>query len=213
MGLSLVPAFATVYQRLTLPEPPLHSAARRKYIDRIDLSWNSTSATRELHSEPEEKLETDVNVSSESSPLTHQMYLLMFRYSRRCTETGAHTRYVATLHSQYGSMIRLNIRPEFLEYLSEGDHWKHLTGTCLCWFLTNIACATFSPWCISTYVLLSPRFYGVNLNQNFVLEQIGFQGTTGTPWQKLFKIATGSLIITVLGFIPGTSMFPLMVLY
>ncbi|KAF4580540.1 hypothetical protein EYR38_003139 [Pleurotus pulmonarius] len=166
MGLSLVPAFATVYQRLTLPEPPLHSAARRKYIDRIDLSLNSTSATRELHSEPEEKLETDVNVSIEDVP------------------KPAHIR-------------------EFLEYLSEGDHWKHLTGTCLCWFLTNIACATFSPWCISTYVLPPPRFYGVNLNQNFVLEQIGFQGTTGTPWQKLFKIATGSLIITVLGFIPA----------
>ncbi|KAF4567148.1 hypothetical protein EYR40_006142 [Pleurotus pulmonarius] len=148
MGLSLVPAFATVYQRLTLPEPPLHSAARRKYIDRIDLSLNSTSATRELHSEPEENLETDVNVSTEDVP------------------KPAHIR-------------------EFLEYLSEGDHWKHLTGTCLCWFLTNIA------------------FYGVNLNQNFVLEQIGFQGTTGTPWQKLFKIATGSLIITVLGFIPA----------
>ncbi|KDQ27276.1 hypothetical protein PLEOSDRAFT_51304 [Pleurotus ostreatus PC15] len=114
MGLSLVPAFATVYQRLTLPD-----------------------ATRELQSEAEEKLQTDINVS------------------------------------------------KFLEYLSEGGHWKHLVGTCLCWFLTNIA------------------FYGVNLNQNFVLEQIGFQGTTGTPWQKLFKIATGSLIITVLGFIPG----------
>lgn len=148
MGLSLVPAFATVYQRLTLPEPPLHSAARRKYIDRVDLSLNGTSATRELHSEPEEKLETGINVSIEDVP------------------KPAHIR-------------------EFLEYLSEGDHWKHLVGTCLCWFLTNIA------------------FYGVNLNQNFVLEQIGFQGTTGAPWQKLFKIATGSLVITVLGFIPG----------
>ncbi|KAF7427826.1 hypothetical protein PC9H_007042 [Pleurotus ostreatus] len=114
IGLSLVPAFATIYQRLTLPEPPLHSAARRKYMEAEDVSI-----------------------------------------------------------------------PEFLEYLSEWKHAKHLIGTCLSWFLTNIA------------------FFGVNLNQNFVLEQIGFQGTTGTPWQKLFRVATGSLIITVLGFLPG----------
>lgn len=46
-------------------------------------------------------------------------------------------------------------------------------------------------------------FYGINLNQNFVLQQIGFGGTTGTTWNKLFKITTGNMIITALGFLPG----------
>jgi MFS transporter, PHS family, inorganic phosphate transporter len=46
-------------------------------------------------------------------------------------------------------------------------------------------------------------FYGINLNQNVVLAQIGFDGKTGTPWERLFKIATGNLIITALGFVPG----------
>lgn len=47
------------------------------------------------------------------------------------------------------------------------------------------------------------RFYGINLNQNVVLQQIGFAGTTGTAWTRLFKIAVGNMIITALGFVPG----------
>jgi PHS family inorganic phosphate transporter-like MFS transporter len=53
----------------------------------------------------------------------------------------------------------------------------------------------------------SCRFYGINLNQNVVLQQIGFDGSTGTPWERLFKISTGNIIITALGFVPGTSSY------
>lgn len=51
--------------------------------------------------------------------------------------------------------------------------------------------------------LHSLSFYGINLNQNVVLQQIGFAGKTGTAWERLFKIGIGNLIITVLGFVPG----------
>jgi hypothetical protein len=43
------------------------------------------------------------------------------------------------------------------------------------------------------------------LNTNVVLAEIGYAGKTGTPWEKLFKVATGNLIITALGFVPGGS--------
>jgi len=74
---------------------------------------------------------------------------------------------------------------EFLEYFSEWEHFKILFATCACWFLLDIA------------------FYGINLNQNVVLEEIGFAGKTGTPWTKLFNISVGGMIITALGFVPG----------
>jgi PHS family inorganic phosphate transporter-like MFS transporter len=48
-----------------------------------------------------------------------------------------------------------------------------------------------------------PRFYGINLNQNVVLQQIGFDGKGGSAWEKLFKVSTGNMIITALGFVPG----------
>ncbi len=46
-------------------------------------------------------------------------------------------------------------------------------------------------------------FYGINLNQNVVLQQIGFDGGSGSAWERLFKVSTGGIIITVLGFVPG----------
>jgi len=74
---------------------------------------------------------------------------------------------------------------EFFIYFSEWRHAKVLIGTCVCWFLLDIA------------------FYGINLNQNVVLQQIGFAGSKGTPWTRLFKVSTGGIIITALGFVPG----------
>lgn len=93
---------------------------------------------------------------------------------------------------------------EFLEYLSEWRHAKILIGTCTCWFLLDIAWVFISVE-VEQWVKepLDCRFYGINLNQNVVLQEIGFAGTTGTAWEKLFKISTGNLIITVLGFVPG----------
>ena len=42
--------------------------------------------------------------------------------------------------------------------------------------------------------------------QSVVLQQIGFGGKTGTSWHKLWETALGNLIITALGFLPGTSL-------
>lgn len=74
IGLSLIPAFATIYQRLTLPESPLHSAARRRCID---IPLNNTSAIMDPNVEPDEKMETeDVGIPCES-PLCLTSYLFL----------------------------------------------------------------------------------------------------------------------------------------
>lgn len=74
---------------------------------------------------------------------------------------------------------------EILDYFSEWRHAKILIGTSMSWFFLDIA------------------FYGINLNQTVVLQQIGFAGTGGTAWHNLWEIAVGNLIITALGFLPG----------
>ena len=51
------------------------------------------------------------------------------------------------------------------------------------------------------------RFYGINLNQNVVLEEIGFDGNIGklgSPWNRLFKIAIGNCSSPRSGSCPGT---------
>ncbi|KDQ30228.1 hypothetical protein PLEOSDRAFT_1074665 [Pleurotus ostreatus PC15] len=139
VGLSLIPAFATLYQRLTLPE-----------------------STRYLATQ---KLQTDENTVEE------------LKNYARATE-GDHS------SNNVGNQPT-DEKPKFLHYFSEWRHAKLLIGTCACWFLLDVA------------------FYGINLNQNVVLQQIGFDGSSGSSWQRLFKIATGNIIITALGFVPG----------
>ena len=41
------------------------------------------------------------------------------------------------------------------------------------------------------------------MNQSVVLTQIGFAGKTGDVYDKLFALATGNIIVTALGFLPG----------
>ncbi|PWN87903.1 putative PHO84-inorganic phosphate permease [Acaromyces ingoldii] len=72
---------------------------------------------------------------------------------------------------------------EFFEYFSNPRHALTLFGTAACWFLVDIT------------------FYGINLNQSSILTAIGF--TNGNTYGKLMKTATGNLIITVAGFLPG----------
>ncbi|KAJ7463715.1 inorganic phosphate transporter [Mycena latifolia] len=145
VGISLVPAFGTLYQRLTLPESTRFIASQEKSQDAMQLKEKQAAA--EVGSTEEKNLGEHVEVAEVLKKKAH------FK--------------------------------EFVAYFSEWRHGKMLIGTCMCWFLLDIA------------------FYGINLNQNVVLQQIGFDGKTGTAWEKLFKVSTGNIIITALGFVPG----------
>ncbi|KAJ7482542.1 MFS inorganic phosphate transporter [Mycena latifolia] len=138
VGLSLIPAFGTLYQRLTLPEATRFIEQQNQRANVMELKHTNESAEEAAHEAGVEEV----------------------------VHKKAHFR-------------------EFLIYFGEWRHAKMLIGTAMCWFLLDIA------------------FYGINLNQNVVLQQIGFDGKTGTPWEKLFKVSTGNIIITVLGFVPG----------
>ncbi|KAJ7164333.1 major facilitator superfamily domain-containing protein [Mycena filopes] len=145
VGLSLIPAFGTLYQRLTLPESIRYQQSKNPPAN-VELHHTNDSAE---HAKTATQTESDGQVPTEE-----------------VVQRKAHFR-------------------EFIAYFSEWRHAKMLIGTCVCWFLLDIA------------------FYGINLNQNVVLQQIGFDGKTGTPWEKLFKLGVGNIIITVLGFVPG----------
>jgi PHS family inorganic phosphate transporter-like MFS transporter len=149
VGVSLVPAFGTLYQRLTLPESTRFKNSQKQpgEEDAID---NLKKEQFDESSDSEKITPTNSNNGTAENPV----------------QKKAH----------FG---------EFLQYFSEWRHFKLLLGTCMCWFLLDVA------------------FYGINLNQNVVLQQIGFDGKKGTPWEKLFKVSTGNMIVTALGFVPG----------
>ncbi|KAG8880262.1 hypothetical protein FRB97_000974 [Tulasnella sp. 331] len=147
VGLSLVPAAGTLYQRLTMPEST-------KYIE-SQKAWTAEDALKK-----------------NGLPIT---------------EKGPRTpgTLVARDELQQAATKKEQWR-DFVMYFSEFRHFKVLFGTCMCWFLLDVA------------------FYGINLNTNQVLTEIGYDGKTGnTAWEKLHRLAVGNLIITALGFVPG----------
>jgi PHS family inorganic phosphate transporter-like MFS transporter len=152
VGVSLIPAFGTLYQRLTLPESTRFRKTRKTEAD-------EAQQEAELQQEKEAELKKATLDASSSEQSSVQAEV-------------AEIKKKAHIH-------------EFLQYMSEWRHAKLLIGTALSWFLVDIA------------------FYGINLNTSVVLQQIGFDGVGNNAWHKMFRVATGNLIITALGFVPG----------
>ena len=72
----------------------------------------------------------------------------------------------------------------FMNYFREWKHLKVLLGTMSTWFLLDVA------------------FYGTNLNQSVILQEIGYS-TGSNEYEKLRRNAIGNLIIAVAGYVPG----------
>ncbi|PVG01115.1 phosphate transporter [Serendipita vermifera] len=166
IGLSLIPAFGTLYQRLTLPE------SRKFQLTREAAASASASASASGVSsiaDDKEKGEKGKDSSSEDVK-------------------GAVVTENQPVHEErHGVVVSKRAHyKEFISYFSTWSHLKVLLGTTLGWFLVDIA------------------FYGINLNQSVVLQQIGYGGKKGDdPFDKLFTLATGNIIVTALGFLPG----------
>jgi PHS family inorganic phosphate transporter-like MFS transporter len=110
VGLSLIPAFGTLYQRLTLAESTRFIASQEK--DAMPLKkHNAVAQTVETNKES-----TEVDVAQVVKKKAH--FRGMF-----CTSQLDVYLYVL----------------EFLIYFSEWRHAKLLIGTCMCWFLLDIA--------------------------------------------------------------------------
>ncbi|KAF9351383.1 Inorganic phosphate transporter pho84 [Mortierella sp. NVP85] len=73
---------------------------------------------------------------------------------------------------------------DFVEYFSRWENLKVLIGTSMTWFLLDIA------------------FYGIQLNQSYVLNAMGFVGN-GQVFDNLWRSTLGNLTVSLLGFVPG----------
>ena len=72
----------------------------------------------------------------------------------------------------------------FIQYMKVWHHFRVLLGTMSCWFLLDVA------------------FYGVNLNQSVILQEIGFNEGK-SEFEMLKRNIIGNLIIAVAGYVPG----------
>ncbi|KAI0744307.1 MFS general substrate transporter [Daedaleopsis nitida] len=169
VGLSLIPAFGTLYQRLTLPESTRFTESQKRVRDEESIE------------ELKKKANADPGVSEKDTATSVKPVAdgTQTPSDQQSEKDAADARAKDLAHAKATHF------KEFFAYFSEWRHARILMGTCMCWFLLDIA------------------FYGINLNQNVVLQQIGFDGNNGSPWNRLFKIGIGNLIVTALGFVPG----------
>ncbi|TCD63062.1 hypothetical protein EIP91_006049 [Steccherinum ochraceum] len=169
VGLSLVPAFGTLYHRLTLPEATRfeRASAGQPVEDEEALKNGHSRPISEVPSEKAAKGGFETS-SSEDGAIAAAEPVNGGAPRSRALIAGKKAHWREAFH-----------------YFSQWRHAKHLIGTASCWFFLDIA------------------FYGINLNQNVVLQEIHFDGSSGNVWHRLWKIALGNLIITGLGFVPG----------
>ncbi|RXW14845.1 hypothetical protein EST38_g11007 [Candolleomyces aberdarensis] len=162
VGISLIPAFGTLYQRLTLGESTRYEESRKLKSEEDELrKAKKASAAKDADIE---EVKEDIQEERGSS-----------------VEQDVDVRSLAPEDV-------VKVKAHFSDFYRHFKQWKNakmLLATSLTWFLLDVA------------------FYGVNLNQNVVLQQIGFDGKSGSEWNRLFKVSTGNLIVTALGFVPG----------
>ncbi|KZO96779.1 MFS general substrate transporter [Calocera viscosa TUFC12733] len=174
VGLALIPAFGTLYQRLTLPESVRYQRAIRKLPPPVDASLVA-KGLEAGNGEPDNRPGFKQTYDAEGNPIPR--------------ENADVVAIEEVDHAQVAKDVILanqkNHFKEFRAYFGQWRHLKILIGTTCCWFLLDIA------------------FYGINLNTNLILAAMGLGGSTGTAWNRLFQVATGNLIVTALGFVPG----------
>ncbi|KAF9998661.1 Inorganic phosphate transporter pho84 [Entomortierella chlamydospora] len=91
---------------------------------------------------------------------------------------------IAKQNAVANAKVNRNHNRDFIEYFSRWENLKILIGTSTTWFLLDIA------------------FYGVSLNQSYVLNAMGFVGD-GTVFDDLWRTTLGNLTVSLLGFVPG----------
>ncbi|KAK9760958.1 hypothetical protein K7432_014514 [Basidiobolus ranarum] len=77
------------------------------------------------------------------------------------------------------------VQSSFTEYFGQWKNLKILLGTSLSWFFLDIA------------------FYGLSLNQSYILQAIGYSSKGLSPYDALWSEAVGNLIISLMGTVPG----------
>ncbi|KZT59376.1 MFS general substrate transporter [Calocera cornea HHB12733] len=185
VGLALIPAFGTLYQRLTLPESIRYKRAIENLPPPVDAEFAREGKN------PDGGLEAGQSNAGAALPDNRPGFKQTYDAAGHPLPR-ANPDVLATEELDPSDVPKEVVRAEkrqyfkeFHQYFGQWRHLKILIGTAVCWFLLDIA------------------FYGINLNSNIILAAMGFGGSTGTAYNRLFQVATGNLIVTALGFVPG----------
>ncbi|KAF9914866.1 Inorganic phosphate transporter pho84 [Linnemannia zychae] len=205
IGLGCVPALVAVYFRLTIPETPRYVLDVENNLFKAESDVNRVIPTRNALQSDRDEFETrhsnsrvhpgrwnnnalgdDFGIGSgnggaggsSSGPGGYQKGF--------SSNAGGYNSLFSTSSRDYdryqnaGSNFR-----DFCRYFSRWETFKVLLGTSMTWFALDVA------------------FYGIGLNNTFILSTIHFATETGDAFETMWNATVGQAIIVLLGAIPG----------
>ncbi|KAF9898443.1 Inorganic phosphate transporter pho84 [Lobosporangium transversale] len=198
IGLGCVPALVAVYFRMTIPETP-------RFV--LDVENNLIKAENDVATvlKTRNALQSDRDVVEER----HAQFNIVYprkgsgggrnEYanaielghmnddpSPRLTGAQSYTSQTA-LRRNNGSKFQSHQSSlrDFCRYFSRWETFKVLMGTSMTWFALDVA------------------FYGIGLNNTFILSTIHFGAVDGNAYYTMWNATVGQVIIVLLGAIPG----------
>ncbi|KAF9945389.1 Inorganic phosphate transporter pho84 [Mortierella alpina] len=187
IGLGCVPALVAVYFRLTIPETP-------RFV--MDVENNLNKAERDVATvlKTRNALQSDRDVVEDRNTQFNMVYPRKSN-ADRSNDRGMGVSSDPAPTGSYNMFYnpRDNSRQshaatfrDFCHYFSRWETFKVLLGTSMTWFALDVA------------------FYGIGLNNTFILSTIHFGVDDETDaYHRMWNATVGQVIIVLLGAIPG----------
>ncbi|KAG0341160.1 Inorganic phosphate transporter pho84 [Podila humilis] len=217
IGLGCVPAMVAVYFRMTIPETPrfvldVENNLNKAEIDVANVfkSRNALQSDRDTHAERGESFKminprknslggpgagshhhhNSISNSNNNNNNSNNSNMNSNSSNNSSKYTGGGVYSGRTATNFYGQTVEVLDQPkgswkDFLHYFSQWENFRVLMGTSMTWFALDVA------------------FYGIGLNNTFILSTIHFGSPSLNAWHQMFNATVGQVIIVLLGAIPG----------
>ncbi|KAG0368464.1 Inorganic phosphate transporter pho84 [Gamsiella multidivaricata] len=197
IGLGCVPALVAVYFRLTIPETPRYVLDVENNINKAERDVATVFKTRNALQSGSDDFEdrrvhfntnTSVNPNNSlgfprKSSIGRSDYVPEGRRSGGGDRgPSSHPLFYRDSDRTVGNQSSLR---EFFIYFSRWKTFRVLLGTSMTWFALDVA------------------FYGIGLNNTFILSTIHFGSVDGDAYHTMWNATVGQVIIVLLGAIPG----------
>ncbi|KAF9176877.1 Inorganic phosphate transporter pho84 [Haplosporangium sp. Z 767] len=195
IGLGCVPALVAVYFRMTIPETPRFVLDVENNLNKAERDVNTVLKTRNA-------LQSDRDVFEDRNTQFNMVHPRKSSLSGRndygserrgYNQDSSYTMFSNSSDKRNISILQSNrdlngyhgsIR-DFIRYFSRWETFKVLLGTSMSWFALDVA------------------FYGIGLNNTFILSTIHFGNVEGDAYHTMWNATVGQVIIVLLGAIPG----------
>ncbi|KAK3808096.1 MAG: phosphate transporter [Linnemannia elongata] len=199
IGLGCVPALVAVYFRMTIPETPRYVLDVENNLFKAENDVNRVIPTTRnaLQSDRDEVDARATNTrvhprrnnnalgGGDDGPMGQSSGGYQKKNSTSASAAGGYNSLFSASSKENTATHNGGTFREFVRYFSRWETFKVLLGTSMTWFALDVA------------------FYGIGLNNTFILSSIHFSPITGNAYETIWNATVGQAIIVLLGAVPG----------